>query len=235
MHQLTINPKNGGTIKFGKLPLFSKNLVKALGVTDFSSITQYKTNGRYFAIELSSANAPQETQPAQPTDTYQSKKIEVSLEDLGFVNISSAPKATSHTSTPHRGKPFERGNLSLFEWLKNGDYVIYKLFVFENGEVALNRVVDYDDICLLFIEAGLEDGKGKRRQSPGRAAQNVANMSISHLLNRGVLQKASFTRDGRARYRLTAIKGGNYAQGVYRTVRAGSYAKDSRGQRVHHA
>ena len=82
------------------------------------------------------------------------------LEKLGFVSLNNNPqdnkKVSYHTQHKRRvdysGRPIEQGNMSLFEWLKSTDYLIYKLFVYGNGQVSMGKVVDYYDICLVFME-----------------------------------------------------------------------------------
>lgn len=165
------------------------------------------------------------------------------LEKLGFVSLNNNPqdnkKVSYHTQRKRRvdysGRPIEQGNMSLFEWLKSTDYLVYKLFVYGNGQVSMGKVVDYYDICLVFMEAGLEARQNKTSaRSKGRSAQNVANMSIARLLAGGVLQKEADSEKGNCRYSLTMSKGGEYARGVYRTVSARSYDWDTKKGRVLH-
>lgn len=142
------------------------------------------------------------------------------LENLGFVNLSGSAKPKKERQTDYLGRPIEQGDLSLFEWLKSTDYLVYKLFVFGNGQVSLNKVVDYDDICLVFLEAGLPDKRGKDVRSKGRSAQNVANMTVARLLAKGVLEKSE---TGEQKYCLAFPKGSVYARAVYQTVSDKTY------------
>lgn len=142
------------------------------------------------------------------------------LENLGFVNLSGSAKPKKERQTDYLGRPIKQGDLSLFEWLKSTDYLVYKLFVFGNGQVALNKVVDYDDICLVFLEAGLPDRRGKDTRAKGRSAQNVANMTVARLLAKGVLEKSE---TGEPRYHLAFPKGSAYARGVYQTISDKTY------------
>lgn len=149
-------------------------------------------------------------------------KKDNSLENLGFVNLSgdSKPAVKKERQTDYLGRPIEQGNLSLFEWLKSTDYLVYKLFVYGNGQVSLNKVVDYDDICLVFLEAGLPDKRGRDMRSKGRSAQNVANMTVARLLAKGVLEKSE---SGEQKYCLTFPRGSAYARAVYQTISAKTY------------
>ena len=149
-------------------------------------------------------------------------KKDNTLENLGFVNISgnSKPAAKKDRQTDYLGRPIEQGDLSLFEWLKSTDYLVYKLFIYGNGQVSLNKVVDYDDICLVFLDAGLPDKRGRDVRSKGRSAQNVANMTVARLLAKGVIEKEEGSE---ARYRLAFPKGSAYARAVYQTVSDKTY------------
>ena len=142
------------------------------------------------------------------------------LENLGFVNLSGSAKPKKERQTDYLGRPIEQGDLSLFEWLKSTDYLVYKLFVFGNGQVSLNKKVDYDDICLVFLEAGLPDKRGRDMRSKGRSAQNVANMTIARLLAKGVLEKSE---TGEQKYCLAFPKGSAYAKAVYQTISDKTY------------
>ena len=168
--------------------------------------------------------------------SYPQKKLSNGLEELGFTNLSSKPASKPQPRKEgydYAGKAIEQGDLSLFEWLKCQDYLIYKLFIYGNGQPAMDKVVDYEDIVLTFIDAGMPDSKiGKTK---GKSARRTANMAVGQLLRAGIFTKEEPTDKGIARYSLSVQKGGVYARGVYRTVSAHAYEWDSRKGRVHHA
>lgn len=160
------------------------------------------------------------------------------LEEMGFVNLSAPAKPTKAKRTyqkrtpgvDYAGRPVERGDLSLWEWLNKDDYVINQLFVSDSGRPLMEKLVDYDDVCLLFLNAGMPDrGKGRNPNQKGKTAQNYTNVAIAQLLRKGILQKDE--EDGVKRYGLTLTKGGKYARALYAVVREGKYKWDSKSNR----
>lgn len=160
------------------------------------------------------------------------------LEDMGFVKLSEPTepikaKRKYQKRTPgfdYAGRPVERGDLSLWEWLNKDDYVINQLFISDSGRPLMEKLVDYDDICLLFLNAGMPDrGSGRNPNQKGKTAQNYTNVVIAQLLRKGILQKDE--EDGAKRYGLTLTKGGAYARALYAIVREGKYKWDSKSNR----
>ena len=161
------------------------------------------------------------------------------LEEMGFVNLSKPAKQMQVKVKRHpraegvdyAGRPVERGHLSLWEWLNRDDYVISKLFLSDTGRPLLEKLVDYDDICLVFLNEGLPD-RGKRNPAEkGKTAQNYTNVVIAQLLRKGILQKDEESGDGKKMYSLTLTKGGAYARSLFKTIREGKYSWDAKNYR----
>lgn len=266
MKQITISPKEKGTtIKFGKLPIFTRSLRHG---ADMDEVVQLKVEGRYYAIERRllppspieevleelktaqgftsvSVELPQDDEVAKEckadveevNEPTEKKKPTSSLESLGFTNLSSSsPREVKRAKAKapkvdYNGRPLEQGDLSLFEWLKNTDFIVYKLFLSSTGRPTMEKVIDYDDVVLLLMGEGLVDRKGKSNKSmraKGRSAQNVANMALARLLHQGIIQK----EEGTSKYCLTLTKGGAYARKVYATVQARAYDWNTRKGRI---
>lgn len=160
------------------------------------------------------------------------------LEEMGFVNLSKPAKQmkvkvqrrSRADGTDYAGRPLERGDLSLWEWLNKDDYAVNALFVSDTGRPLVEKMVDHDDFCLLFLNAGLPD-RGKRSPAQkGKTAQNYTNIVITQLLRKGVIQKEE-SESGKKMYGLTLTKGGAYARGVYATIREGAYDWDEKSHR----
>ena len=164
------------------------------------------------------------------------------LEDLGFVSLnqnlpSSKPRIRPYVKrnprTPgldYAGRPVERGNLSLWEWLNRDDYIVNKLFISDTGRPLIEKTVDYDDICLIFLNEGLPDRRSRNPAQKGKTAQNYTNVVIAQLLRKGILQKEE-QEDGNKRYSLTLVKGGTYARGLYAVIQKGKYGWDPKSYR----
>lgn len=170
------------------------------------------------------------------------EKLSDGLEKLGFVNLGQDQKPTKPRTRPYTkrasrtpgvdyaGRPIKRGDLSLWEWLNRDDYIVSKLFISDTGRPLMEKLVDYDDICLIFLAEGLPD-RGKRNPAQkGKTAQNYTNVVIAQLLRKGIMQKEQ-DADGNQRYGLTLTKGGAYARALYNTIREGEYGWDSKGYR----
>lgn len=288
MKQLTINPKEEGTtIKFGKLPIFTRSLTHW---SDMDNVVQLKVEGRYYAIELrqrqpspleevleqiknaktysysvTTSEIPQDDEVAKEckADVEQAKEESEAahhdagkqiekpapsndLTELGFTNLSSeahTPAFKSHArtlatgrkaGTDYKGHAIARGNLSLAEWLKPQDYLIYKLFSFGNGQPVFDQSYSFDECKRVFIDAGYPEKTMKKRQK-GLNASRVAAQAISQAVRVGALVKDQGD-DGKpiSIYSLSVTNGRSYVAGVYRTVSAGTYDWDPRKKRVHH-
>lgn len=243
MPYLTINPKEKGTtVKFGKLPIFTRSLTHW---ADMDNVVQLKVEGRYYAIELRKTGlekALDEMREQAIEKPKQEAKLTKDLEELGFVSLKAKPvkqvkvrpsiKYSQRTpGVDYAGRPVRRDNLSLFEWLKRDDYLIAKLFISDSGRPLIEKAVDYDDICLVFLNAGVPDRGNKSTRVKGKTAQNYTNVVIAQLLRKGILQKEEDTEQGKKMYSLTLTKGGAYARGLYAVIRKGEYDWDSKTYR----
>ena len=152
------------------------------------------------------------------------------LTELGFVNLASKPIDKPKKSTPTE-KRLERGDMSLFDWLNKQDYLIYTMFIYGNGQPDINKCIDYDDVVMCFMEAGIPARiRGIGYVKGDVTAENIANISLAALLRKKVLEKT--TEDGKSLYSLSLPEGGQYARRVYKTVSEGRYKKNEKtGQR----
>lgn len=150
------------------------------------------------------------------------EKLTNELEKLGFTNLSTTPKPVQRNREEPL-KPFVRGNLELAQWLKPQDYLIYRLFVYGNGQVSAGKAVTFDDIRNVFLE--LPDVRTKKtRGSSEKTAGRIANVAILQLVKKVVLAKEQpelVNKDNI--FSLTLLKGGQYARKVYYTVSRGAY------------
>lgn len=256
MKQLTINPKEKGTtIKFGKLPIFTRSLTHW---ADMDNVVQLKVEGRHYAIELrpspleealekmkaegvylysattaealqddevaeeskadvKEANAPAPEFTEYKTTRKKAKKPTNELESLGFTSLQASPDKEKPL------KPFTRGNLELSQWLKPQDYLIYRLFVYGNGQVSAGKAVTFDDVRDIFLELPDVEAK-KKRGASGKTAGRIANVAITQLIKKGVLAKEQPEVVNKKNiFSLTLLKGGQYARKVYYTVSKGTY------------
>lgn len=158
------------------------------------------------------------------------EKLRNELEDLGFTNLSSTPNSTPTTTpTPipknreEPLKPFARGNLELAQWLKPQDYLIYRLFVYGNGQVSIGKAVTFDEVRDVFLE--LPDVKAKKtRGTSEKTAGRIANVALIQLIKKGVLAKEQPELVNKENiFSLTLTRGGQYARKVYYTVSRGMY------------
>ena len=158
----------------------------------------------------------------EKTAEKKAEKLTNELEKLGFTNLSATPKPVQRNREEPL-KPFVRGNLELAQWLKPQDYLIYRLFVYGNGQVSAGKAVPFDDIRNVLLE--LPDVKTKKtRGSSEKAAGRIANVVILQLTKKGVLAKEQpelVNKDNI--FSLTLLKGGQYARKVYYTVSRGAY------------
>jgi hypothetical protein len=148
------------------------------------------------------------------------EKLTNELEKLGFTNLSE---------THSENKIVDKKNP--IQWLKPHDYVIYKLFLYGNGQVSMGKAVSFDEIKEVFADA--PDVKmGGTQEAPGKFAGRIANIALVHLLREGVVEKAQpGVRNKDNIFSLTLVKGGQYARNVYKTVSIGSYKKEKNGNR----
>jgi len=120
------------------------------------------------------------------------------LEQLGFTNLSENP-----TTLPQNDPRI---------WLKTYDYVIYKLFVYGNGQVSMGKAVSFDEVKEIFT------------WNSNKQAGRIANVALTHLVHKGVLEKAQpDLRNGDNIFSLTVAKGGQYARYIYNVVSNGAY------------
>ena len=158
----------------------------------------------------------------EKTAEKKAEKLTNELEKLGFTNLSATPKPTPKNREEPL-KPFVRGNLELSQWLKPQDYLIYRLFVYGNGQVSAGKAVTFDDIRNVFLE--LPDVRTKKKRgSSEKTAGRMANVAILQLVKKGVLAKEQpelVNKDNI--FSLTLLKGGQYARKVYYTVSRGAY------------
>ena len=127
------------------------------------------------------------------------EKLTNELEKLGFTNLSKNSTATPSQSDPRI-------------WLKTYDYIIYKLFVYGNGQVSMDKAVSFDEVKEIFT--------WNSKKQAGR----IANVALTHLVRKGVLEKAQpDVRNSGNIFSLTVTKGGQYARQVYSIVSNGSY------------
>lgn len=181
-------------------------------------------------------------------DKKAERELSDGLEKLGFVNLNPktqtqtktkakakakakpAPKAVRGEGISQDGRPYERGDLSLFEWLNRQDFLIYTLFIYGNGQPDMNKCVEYDEVCGIFMDAGLPSSiKGVKNERGLKTAQNTANVCLAMLLRKGVIQKIE--EDGKKLYSLDITEGGRYARRVYKTVSEGRYGKEQSTRR----
>lgn len=148
------------------------------------------------------------------------EKLTNELEKLGFTNLS---RTHSENKIVDKKNPIQ--------WLKPHDYVIYKLFLYGNGQVSMGKAVSFDEIKEVFADA--PDVKmGGTQEAPGKFAGRIANIALVHLLREGVVEKAQpGVRNKDNIFSLTVVKGGQYARNVYKTVSIGSYKKEKNGNR----
>lgn len=150
------------------------------------------------------------------------KKLTNELERLGFTNLSE-PRSEDNQ--------MGRNNVNPLYWLKPHDYIIYKLFLYGNGQVSMNKAVSFDEIREIFADNPDIKVHGTQA-SPGKFAGRIANVALVHLLRKGVLEKAQPDVKNKDNiFSLTLIKGGQYARNVYKTVSLGSYRKEKNGNR----
>ena len=148
------------------------------------------------------------------------EKLTNELEKLGFTNLSE---------THSENKIVDKKNP--IQWLKPHDYVIYKLFLYGNGQVSMGKAVSFDEIKEVFADAPDVKMSGPQ-DAPGKFAGRMANIALVHLLREGVVEKAQpGVRNKDNIFSLTLIKGGQYARNVYKTVSIGSYKKEKNGNR----
>lgn len=156
----------------------------------------------------------------EKTAAKKAEKLTNELEKLGFTNLSE---------TRSENKIVDKKNP--IHWLKPHDYVIYKLFLYGNGQVSMGKAVSFDEIKEVFADAPDIKMKGSQ-DAPGRFAGRIANIALVHLLRQGVLEKAQAGVKNKDNiFGLTMVKGGQYARNVYRTVSVGSYKKEKNGNR----
>lgn len=135
----------------------------------------------------------------EKTAEKKAEKLTNELESLGFTSLSENP-----TATPSQGDPRI--------WLKTYDYIIYKLFVYGNGQVSMGKAVSFDEVKDIFT--------WNSKKQAGR----IANVALTHLVHKGVLEKAQpDVRNGDNIFSLTIAKGGQYARYVYNIVSNGAY------------
>ena len=73
----------------------------------------------------------------EKTAEKKAERLTNELEKLGFTSLSENP-----TATPSQGDPRI--------WLKTYDYIIYKLFVYGNGQVSMGKAVSFDEVKDIF-------------------------------------------------------------------------------------
>lgn len=153
------------------------------------------------------------------------------LEELGFTSLPHESEPSSSFQERFK-KPFERGGLKLYEWLSACDYLIYKLFIYGNGQVSMGKAVSFDEIRDVFAQLPhVEISKGK--EAPGKFAGRLANIVIVQLLRKGVIEKSDPDVSNKDNiFSLTVMKGGQYARKVYTTVSNGKYGKNTRRERI---
>lgn len=150
------------------------------------------------------------------------KKLTNELERLGFTNLSEPHSEDNQT---------DKNSVNPLYWLKPHDYIIYKLFLYGNGQVLMNKAVSFDEIREIFADNPDIKVHGTKA-SPGKFAGRIANVALVHLLHKGVLEKAQPDVKNKDNiFSLTLIKGGQYARNVYKTVSLGSYKKEKNGNR----
>lgn len=135
----------------------------------------------------------------EKTAEKKAEKLTNELEQLGFTNLSENP-----TATPSRNDPRT--------WLRTYDYIIYKLFVYGNGQASMGKAVSFDEVKEIFT--------WNSKKQAGR----IANVALTHLVHKGVLEKAQpDVRNGDNIFSLTVTKGGQYARYIYNVVSNGAY------------
>lgn len=133
------------------------------------------------------------------------------LEKLGFTNLPGTVAQTPSTTDPAR-------------LLKPYDYIIYKLFLYGNGQVDMKKAVNFEDVREVFAQSSFMEGKSSNY------AGRMANVMLVHLLRQEVLEKAQDgVRNKDNIFSLTITKGGQYARQVYTTVSNGRYEKATEG------
>lgn len=135
----------------------------------------------------------------EKTAEKKAEKLTNELEQLGFTNLSENSMATPSPSDPRT-------------WLKTYDYIIYKLFVYGNGQVSMGKAVSFDEVKEIFT------------WNSKRQAGRIANVALTHLVHKGVLEKAQpDVCNGENIFSLTMVKGGQYARYIYNVVSNGAY------------
>lgn len=162
------------------------------------------------------------------------------LTELGFTNLSSeTPTSTrinirgKKVGTDYHGKSIARGNLSLIEWLKPQDYLIYKIFSFGNGQPVFDQSYDFDECKRVFIDAGYPDKAMEKRQKGMNNASRATALALSQAVRIGALIRDTGA-DGKPIYSLSVANGRAYVAGIYRTISAATYDWAPRKGRVHH-
>lgn len=136
------------------------------------------------------------------TAKKKAEKLTNELDQLGFINLSGNSTATPSQSDPRI-------------WLKTYDYIIYKLFVYGNGQVSMDKAVSFDEVKDIFT--------WNSKKQAGR----IANVALTHLIHKGVLAKAQpEVRNSDNIFSLTMVKGGQYARRIYSVVSSGSYENE---------
>lgn len=156
----------------------------------------------------------------EKTAVKKAEKLTNELERLGFTNLSEPRSENNQT-----------GKKDPIQWLKPHDYIIYKLFLYGNGQVSMGKAVSFDEVRSVF--ADVPDVKVHGPQdSLGKFAGRIANVALVHLLRQGVVEKAQpDVRNKDNIFSLTVSKGGQYARSVYKTVSFGSYKRGKNGIR----
>lgn len=158
----------------------------------------------------------------EKTAEKKAEKLTNELESLGFTSLQASPKPTLKNREEPL-KPFARGNLDLAQWLKPQDYLIYRLFVYGNGQVSIGKAVTFDEVRDVFLE--LPDVKAKKtRGTSEKTAGRIANVALMQLIKKGVLVKEQPEVVNKENiFSLTLTRGGQYARKVYYTVSRGAY------------
>lgn len=156
----------------------------------------------------------------EKTAAKKAEKLTNELERLGFTSLS---EPSLENKIVDKKDPIQ--------WLKPHDYVIYKLFLYGNGQVSMGKAISFDEVRSIF--ADVPDVKVRGSQdSPGKFAGRIANVALVHLLRQGVIEKAqSGVRNKDNIFSLTLVKGGQYARSIYKTVSLGSYKTGKNGIR----
>lgn len=158
----------------------------------------------------------------EKTAEKKAEKLTNELESLGFTSLQASPNPIPKNREEPL-KPFARGNLELAQWLKPQDYLIYRLFVYGNGQVSVGKAVTFDEVRDVFLE--LPDVKTKKtRGTSQKTAGRIANVALMQLIKKGVLAKEQPELVNKENiFSLTLTRGGQYARKVYYTVSRGMY------------